>query len=148
MRRFRRVLYATDFSRASRPAFTAALGFAKLNHASLLVVHVLTFMPPFFGGEAIPPRVLDQLEASAWAGAHAQLKALIRSARRAGVRVRGLIVKGSPYDQITRAARLRGADVIVLGTHGRTGLTKALLGSVATRVLATARCPVLTVHHR
>jgi nucleotide-binding universal stress UspA family protein len=145
MRRFRRVLYATDFSKASRPAFTTALGLAKGNHASLLVVHALTFVPPSLGSEYLPPRVIDQLEVSAWAGARAELKKLVGSARRAGVRASGVIVMGSPYEQITRAARSRRADVIVIGTHGRTGLTKTLLGSVAMRVLATARCPVLTV---
>lgn len=148
MKRFRRVLYATDFSPASRPAFAAALGLAKANHAPLLVVHALTFMPPFFGGEYIPARVVDQLETSAWADARGQLKKLVGAARRAGVRARGLIVKGSAYDQVSRAARVQHADVVVLGTHGRTGLTKALLGSVATRVLATAHCPVLTVRSR
>jgi nucleotide-binding universal stress UspA family protein len=59
MRRFRRVLYATDFSKASRPAFTTALGLAKGNHASLLVVHVLAFMPPILGSDYLPPRVID-----------------------------------------------------------------------------------------
>jgi nucleotide-binding universal stress UspA family protein len=148
MRRFRRVLYATDFSKASRPAFTTALGLAKGNHASLLVVHALAFMPPILGSDYLPPRVIDQLEASAWAGARAELKKLVGSARRARVRASGVLVMGSPYEQITRAARSRRADVIVIGTHGRTGLTKALLGSVAMRVLATARCPVLTVRAR
>ena len=89
--------------------------------------------------------MIDQLEASAWAGARAELKKLVGSARRAGVRASGVIVVGSPYEEITRAARSRRADMIVIGTHGRTGLTRALLGSVAMRVLATARCPVLTV---
>ena len=145
MRRFRRVLYATDFSKASKPAFTTALGLAKGNHASLLVVHALAFMPPSLGSDYLPPRVIEQLEASAWAGARAELKKLVGSARRAGVRASGVIVVGSPYEEITRAARSRRADMIVIGTHGRTGLTRALLGSVAMRVLATARCPVLTV---
>jgi universal stress protein A len=52
---------------------------------------------------------------------------------------------GSPYDVIVRAARSKRVDVLVLGTHGRTGLARFFLGSVATRVLATAHCPVLTV---
>ena len=55
---------------------------------------------------------------------------------------------GSPYEVIVRAARSKGVDVLVLGTHGRTGLPRFFLGSVATRVLATAPCPVLTVRGR
>jgi nucleotide-binding universal stress UspA family protein len=121
MRRFRRVLYATDFSKASRPAFMTALELAKGNHASLLVVHALAFMPPILGVDYLPARVIDQLEASAWAGARAELKKLVGAARRAGVRASGVIVMGSPYEQITRTARSRGADVIVLGTPAAPG---------------------------
>jgi hypothetical protein len=77
MRRFRRVLYATDFSKASKPAFMTALELAKGNHASLLVVHALAFMPPILGLDYLPPRVIDQLEASAWAGVRAELKKLV-----------------------------------------------------------------------
>jgi universal stress protein A len=55
---------------------------------------------------------------------------------------------GSPYEVIVRAARSKRVDVLVLGTHGRTGLPRFFLGSVAARVLATAPCPVLTVRGR
>ena len=55
---------------------------------------------------------------------------------------------GGPYEVIVRAARSKCADVLVLGMHARTGLPRFFLGSVATRVLATARCPVLTVRGR
>jgi len=54
-------------------------------------------------------------------------------------------VEGVPADQIVRLARLRQADMLVIGTHGRTGFSRLFLGSVAARVVATARCPVLTV---
>jgi nucleotide-binding universal stress UspA family protein len=64
------------------------------------------------------------------------------------VRATGLIMEGSPYEVIARAARSRRADVLVLGTHGRTGLSRFFLGSVAARVLASAPCPVLTVRGR
>jgi glycine betaine transporter len=56
-----------------------------------------------------------------------------------------LLLEGVPHVQITRAARSRRADLIVLGTHGRTGLAKFFLGSVASRVVSTATCSVLTV---
>jgi universal stress protein A len=55
---------------------------------------------------------------------------------------------GSPYEVIVRAARSKRVDVLVVGTHGRTGLPRFFLGSVAARVLATAPCPVLTVRGR
>ncbi|MGH2628444.1 MAG: universal stress protein, partial [Anaerolineales bacterium] len=55
-----------------------------------------------------------------------------------------MLLEGTPADRIVRAARSRRADLIVMGTHGRGGLAKLFLGSVAERVVATARCPVLT----
>ena len=55
------------------------------------------------------------------------------------------VVAGHPADAIVREARERGADLIVMGTHGRTGLAKLFLGSVASRVVTAAHCPVLTV---
>src|SRR5262249_20777722 len=58
------------------------------------------------------------------------------------------IAGGNPADAIVRAAQERGADLIVMGTHGRTGLQHVLLGSVAEKVVRTAPCPVLTVRHR
>jgi len=64
------------------------------------------------------------------------------------MRVRTLLLEGRTAEQIVRAARSKRAGMIVIGTHGRTGLTRFLLGSVAARVLAIARCPVLTVRGR
>ena len=63
----------------------------------------------------------------------------------AKVRARGLLLEGVAHDQIVRAARRKKADLLVLGTHGRTGVARFFLGSVAGRVVASAPCPVLTV---
>jgi nucleotide-binding universal stress UspA family protein len=64
------------------------------------------------------------------------------------VRARGLLVEGVAHEQITRAAKRLRADLIVMGTHGRTGVARFFVGSVAARVTATAPCPVLTVRGR
>jgi nucleotide-binding universal stress UspA family protein len=56
-----------------------------------------------------------------------------------------IVESGAVADRIVRAARARRADLIVMGTHGRTGVSRLLLGSVASRVIATSPCPVLTV---
>ena len=56
-----------------------------------------------------------------------------------------LLLKGMAHDQIVRAAKNRRTDLIVIGTHGRTGITKLFMGSVAGRVVSTASCPVMTV---
>jgi nucleotide-binding universal stress UspA family protein len=61
------------------------------------------------------------------------------------VRAKSLLLEGVPHEQIARTARRQRADVVVMGTHGRTGLAKLFLGSVAGRVIAIAPCPVMTV---
>jgi nucleotide-binding universal stress UspA family protein len=69
----------------------------------------------------------------------------VARARTDGVRAESLLLQGLPAEQIVRAARSKRADLVVLGTHGRSGLPRLVLGSVAERVIGLARCPVLTV---
>ena len=88
---------------------------------------------------------MRQIEASTRAWAKKGLDKLIAKAKQSGVRARGLVLEGMPHDRITRAARSNRTDLIVMGTHGRTGLARLFLGSVAARVLSTATCPVMTV---
>jgi nucleotide-binding universal stress UspA family protein len=147
MRRVRRILHATDFSRASTPALKAAISMAKANRARLTVVHVMA--PPSLAlpGEGyVSPALYESLESSARAAAQKHLNAVLARARAAGVRARGLLLEGVPHELIARAARK--ADLLVIGTHGRSGLAKLFLGSVASRLVALAPCPVLTVRGR
>lgn len=145
MSRIRRILHPSDFSRASGAAFAKAVEMTKTNRAELLVVHVLTPVIPMIGDGYVSPKVYQEVEATARAQAEAQLNRLIAKAKAAGVRVKGLLMEGVPHEQITRAARSKRADLVVIGTHGRTGLAKFFLGSVAGRVVSIAPCPVLTV---
>ena len=64
---------------------------------------------------------------------------------KAGIRTTALVAEGEPARHIVRTARAKNADLVVVGTHERTGFTKFFLGSVAARVVATAQCPVVTV---
>jgi len=145
MSRIRRILHPSDFSRASGAAFSKAVDLAKTNRAELLLVHVLTTVIPMVGDGYISPKVYEDVEASSRAYGKKQLDALIAKAKKAGVRAKPLLLEGIAHDQIVRAARSRRADMIVIGTHGRTGLAKLFLGSVAGRVVSSARCPVMTV---
>jgi nucleotide-binding universal stress UspA family protein len=145
MSRIRRILHPSDFSRASSAAFTKAVDMARTNRAELLVVHVLTPFIPMVGDGYVSPKVYGEIEATARAQAQTQLDRLLAKAKQARVRVKGLLMEGVPHEQITRAARSKRADLVVIGTHGRTGLAKFFLGSVAGRVVSTATCPVLTV---
>jgi len=141
----RRILHPSDFSPASRPAFRKAIELARTYRAQLLVAHVLP-MVPVMPGAYISPAVWDDLERSQRAAAQRDLDRLVARAKAAGVRATGTLLDiGITHERIVRFARARRVDLIVMGTHGRSGLTKALLGSVASRVISTARCPVVTV---
>jgi nucleotide-binding universal stress UspA family protein len=97
------------------------------------------------GDGYISPKVYEDLEASTRAWGKKQLDALVAKAVKGGARARGVLLDGIAHDQIVRAARNKRADLIVIGTHGRTGMAKLFLGSVAGRVVSAAKCPVMTV---
>lgn len=145
MTRFRRILHPSDFSRASGAALSRAIELAKANRAELIVAHVLTLPIPMVGEGYIPPRIFEEMEASTRAHAQKRLDALVAKARKAGVRARGLVLEGVPHERIVSAAKRQRADLVVMGTHGRTGLARFFVGSVADRVVAMAPCPVMTV---
>ena len=146
MPRIRRILHATDFSPASTPALRWAVELARANRGQLLVLHVMT--PPALGmpGEGyVSPALYESLETSARAQARKRLDAIVARARKGGARTTGLLLEGVPHEVIARAARSRKVDLLVIGTHGRSGLAKLFLGSVATRLVSMAPRPVLTV---
>jgi len=147
MRRIRRILHATDFSRASTAALTWAVDMAKANRARLTVLHVMA--PPSLAlpGEGyVSPALYESLESSARGQANKRLAKVVARAKTAGVRANVLLLEGVPHERIARAARR--ADLLVIGTHGRSGLAKLFLGSVASRLVTLAPCPVLTVRGR
>ena len=145
-RAFTRVLVPVDFSRGNAAALEAV---ARLRgRGGSLRVYIVHAIDPASAAVGIPAatwaNLLGQLET---AGRHAVERLVARARKRlgAGTRVQGLIVHGTPADAICRIAKRLRADVIVIGTHGRTGLAHALLGSVAERVVRLAGRPVLTV---
>jgi nucleotide-binding universal stress UspA family protein len=146
----RRVLHPTDFSKASTPALTRAIAEARDHRCELLLVHVLAPVIPMAGaGEGyLAPSVYEQMSKSARAWAQKQMDRLLAKAKAGRVRARGMLLEGVAHEQIARAAKRQRADLIVIGTHGRTGVARFFLGSVAARVAATAPCPVLTVRGR
>lgn len=145
---FRRILHATDYSPASAAAFARAVELARAARASLTILHVFAPVIPYAGEGYSLPQNYRRLLAEAQAEARRPLDRLVARARAAGVSARGRLLEGLPHDRIVRAARGARADLLVLGTHGRTGLSRLLLGSVAARVIARAPCPVLTVRGR
>jgi nucleotide-binding universal stress UspA family protein len=140
----RRILHPSDFSSASRAAFSKAIELAKQNRAELIVTHVLAPVIPVADGY-VSARAYEEMEEASRRYGQKQLDGLVAKAKAAGVRARGLLLDGVVSDRIVRAAKGQRADVIVIGTHGRTGLARFVLGSVASRVVSHAGCPVLTV---
>jgi nucleotide-binding universal stress UspA family protein len=144
----RNILVATDFSSASRPAFRRALEMASENGAALWIAHVASPPAPMSPEGFVLPRFYEDMSDAIRTDAQKRLRTLLSRARKAGVRARSLILNGVPHDALNRAARRHRADLLVLGTHGRTGVAKLFVGSVASRVVATSRCPVLTIRGR
>lgn len=135
----RTILFATDFSAPSNHAFSLACALARDYEARLLVVHV---KPPLqMGGAEFavipvePPGYTEELRK--------QLSQVRPSED--NIAIQHYLGEGDPAAEIIRLARERACDLIVMGTHGRTGLGRLLLGSIAELVLRRAPCPVLTV---
>jgi nucleotide-binding universal stress UspA family protein len=146
---FRRVLHATDLSPASARAFKSALDLAKTSQGRLLLLHVVAPLQAMVLADVPPPADLyAKWDAQARAAARRKLERLVKRAGRAGVRATILMTDGPVAERIVATARRAKADAIVMGTHGRTGLARAFVGSVAGRVVATSSRPVLTVRAR
>jgi nucleotide-binding universal stress UspA family protein len=145
MSQIRRILHPSDFSGTSRAAFGLAVDMAKTHGAEMLVIHVIAPLAVIPPEGYVPPNLYVDLEARTRAGAEKELVALVARARKAGVKASSRLLEGPPADRIAEAARSWRASLIALGTHGRTGLARFFLGSVAARLVAIAPCPVLTV---
>lgn len=146
MKSFDRILAATDFSTASAPAVAEAVRIARATGAELLLVNAYESPGMMtFGPYVASATLYDEIEAALRGGAEKGLRPLAEKARRAGVKTRSEVLRGIPSVAISEAATAHHADLIVIGTHGRGGITRFLLGSVAQRVIATAPCPVMTV---
>ena len=148
MKRIRRILHPTDFSGASRAAFDRAVALTHDSRAELVILHVLAPVIPMMGEGYVPPQTYEAIDAAAHKGAQRKLDALVARARKSAVRSRGVLLEGSAHDRIVRAAKSLRADLIVMGTHGRSGIARLFVGSVASRVVSASPCPVMTVRGR
>jgi nucleotide-binding universal stress UspA family protein len=142
MATFKHVLAATDFSETSGRALEMAVGIARDAGAELSVVHVCE-IPPYTDFAAPLDLVTPASDL-----AQTKLDELLSSIRDVCPRVKGFVRLGAPWEEILSVATERGADLVVVGTHGRRGLAHALMGSVAERVVRLSTIPVLTVRSR
>jgi nucleotide-binding universal stress UspA family protein len=143
---FKRILCPIDFSPPSRLAFEMAAQLARESGGALVLAHVCDPRPWATGETLLSAEVIQSLVDAA----EAELAKWLGRAKELGVeRSEKLFVTGVAWDRIVAAAKDdRGIDLIVMGTHGRTGLKHALIGSVAEKTLRNAPCPVLVVRSR
>lgn len=136
MIRIKKILYPTDFSSYSNQAYFHAISLAEKHNASLTVLFVYNpdtaTTPGSQGDEATDRRY--------WQGQLEQIRPVDT-----GIPVTHVLLQGDPAGEIVRYCRDAGMDVVVMGTHGRTGVERLLMGSVAERVLRDAPCSVLVV---
>jgi nucleotide-binding universal stress UspA family protein len=140
----KRILVPTDFSESARHALLYGTSFAREYEGELILLHVVENLTVGYASDLFPvpmAEVFDEISGYA----KAELAKLGAEVKEKGVTVRELVVQGKPSAEIVRVAREETADMIVLGTHGKGMLDKALFGSTAERVIRRAPCPVLTV---
>jgi len=142
----KKILVATDFSDASAAALLYGRNFARAHNATLHIVHVVSDL----SGQPVPPGVvvnLDEVQRELEIEARQRLDALQNHNRTAPPERTDVMTSSSPARAILAYARDCDIDLIVIGTHGRTGLAHFFMGSVAQQVVRSAPCPVLTVRH-
>jgi nucleotide-binding universal stress UspA family protein len=139
-----KLLHPTDFSECAEHARDQALGLARALGAELILLHV-SVEAPLYGEGLLGMAETERVYEAQRKWAETELAARAAALGQTGVAVRWLRRTGVPHEEIVEAAGDEQADMIVIGTHGRGGLNRVLLGSVADRVVRLAPCPVLTV---
>jgi nucleotide-binding universal stress UspA family protein len=140
MPRFQKILHPTDFSEHASHAFKLACSLARDAGAKLILLHV-HYVPMVTPAEVPPPYQPEESPEVLWE----RLRAI--QPENPEVAVEYHMRVGDVADEIISQAQVTQSDLIVMGTHGRTGLSRLLMGSVAEKVLRRAPCPVLTVKH-
>jgi nucleotide-binding universal stress UspA family protein len=129
------ILIATDGSRYSDAAASEAIGIAKRCGGSLIVISVAFSDKEITLAEDDEEIIL----------AKDNVKKIMELAEKEGIKTEGLTVKGEPYEAIIKTAKQKQVDLIVVGSHGRTGIERLLMGSVTERVIGHAEAAVLVV---
>ena len=141
----KRIVVGTDFSEGSDAAMVKAFALALIHHAVVDLVHVVEpgvlFAPTSLGSMALAdgPALFEEIDRA--------LSSRAEEAKRAGLVCQTNSLQGFPPAEIVQHAKKTGADLLVVGTHGRTGITHLVLGSVAERIVQRSFCPVLVVPH-
>lgn len=139
-----KILHPTDFSDCAAAAQAAAVDLTQKLGSEIVLLNVLVETPLYGEGLLSAPKIQSVYDAQRkWA--EEALEARAAELRGRGVKTSWRANVGVPFEEIVKIAGEERADMIVMGTHGRSGLNRVLLGSVAERVIRLAPCPVLTV---
>lgn len=139
------ILCPVDYSVYSEMALTYAIEFAEKYYAKLYLMHVLDIRvydinnPDLYDINIVDEETLAKLRE--------RLLRCVTEDTRGKIAVEALIIQGVPFAEIIKASKEYKIDLIVIGTHGRTGISHAIMGSVAEKVVRKAPCPVLTIRH-
>jgi universal stress protein A len=144
MKRFHRILVATDFTSASELAVVQAVEMSRESQADLLIAHV--YAPPnVTQADSVAAGVYEEWDENLRAQVARKLEPLVENARRRLVFARALPLRGVPSRAIAAAVEENGVGLVIIGTRGRSRFARFFLGSVAARIISTAPCPVMTV---
>ena len=144
MKKFSTILFANDFSEGSDNAFDYALSLATQFSAKLVLIHVIN-EPVDLRGFYVPHISFENLEKEIAEGAQKMMDRFCDKHLKGFDNFEQSVISGVPADEIVKKAGDSGADLIVMGTHGRKGMDHLLFGSTAERVVRYAGCPVMTV---
>ncbi|MEC4676987.1 MAG: universal stress protein [Nitrospirota bacterium] len=138
---FNKVVLAVDGSDISRNAVKYAIELAKQSNGTVVAIHVIPPIDVMDIETFRPEKILEGLKEEG----KKILSEVDELAVKAGVKVQTSIESGVPFEKICSVAETLGCDLIIMGSHGRTGIGKVLIGSVTERVISRATCPVLVV---
>ena len=145
MFKIKNILLPTDFSNLSLTAASYAIDLASQYGAKVHLLHVIEKKPPILAIRAIDiseEKIMKSIEDAAKESLE---KALNKISKNKKVEIKIILLKGNDYEEIVNYSQMHNIDVIVIATHGRTGLLHTLMGSVAEKVIRYAKCPVLVI---
>ncbi len=146
MMKIEKILFPTDFSESSNHALKYAISFAKEHNAKLFLLHVIEniYIYPGFSETAFP---MVELYADMEKYAENEMTSTINKRCPENIPTEKIIAKGTPFLEIVNTAKDREIDLIVIATHGKSGLEHVFFGSTAEKVVRKSPCPVLSIRN-
>ena len=145
----KKILVPTDFSKFSDEALIQALDIAKKYKAKLYLLHVIDVIQQCAVDYCMDQQTLDSLEKQTIKASEDMIqKQMKKVAKSTDVEIVSDVKKGTPYEEILKEQQAKKIDLIVIASHGHTGLMGHLIGSVAEKVARGAKCPVILVKNK